>query len=140
MTQWVRFRASDDGQVGFGVLEANGVLEHSGDLFASPRPTGRSLPRDTVTLLNPCQPSKIVALWNNFHALGAKLGKAAPSHPLFLLKPGTCVIGPGEAIQRPQGLFRQDRIRRRVGNRDRPQVQRCQSLSRRLASSLAIRV
>jgi 2-keto-4-pentenoate hydratase/2-oxohepta-3-ene-1,7-dioic acid hydratase in catechol pathway len=101
MTRWVRFRTSD-GRVGFGVLEANSVLEHSGDLFASPQPTGRSLSVGTVTLLNPCQPSKIVALWNNFHALGAKLGKAAPSHPLFLLKPGTCVIGPGEAIRRPK--------------------------------------
>jgi 2-keto-4-pentenoate hydratase/2-oxohepta-3-ene-1,7-dioic acid hydratase in catechol pathway len=29
------------------------------------------------------------------------LDKAAPSHPLFLIKPESCVIGPGEDIQRP---------------------------------------
>lgn len=100
MTQWVRFRSAD-GRVGFGTLHGDHVVEHSGDLFASSGSTGRSLPSGTFTLLNPCQPSKIVALWNNFHALGAKLGKAAPNHPLFLIKPETCVIGPGAAIQRP---------------------------------------
>jgi 2-keto-4-pentenoate hydratase/2-oxohepta-3-ene-1,7-dioic acid hydratase in catechol pathway len=83
------------------VLNGNAVLEHSGDMFDSPQTTGRALPLRTITLLAPCQPSKIVALWNNYHALAAKLGKAAPNHPLFLIKPGTCVIGPGEAIQRP---------------------------------------
>jgi len=34
--------------------------------------------------------------------LAAKLGKAAPSHPLFLLKPASCVVGPGEPIRRPR--------------------------------------
>ncbi len=101
MTRWVRFRAVD-GAVGFGTLHGDHVVEHSGAMFTSSSPTGRSLPSGTFTLLNPCQPSKIVALWNNFHALAAKLEKAAPTHPLFLLKPALCVIGPGEAIQRPR--------------------------------------
>ena len=48
-------------------------------------------------------PSKIVALWNNFTALSVKLGKAPPSHPLFLIKPGTSVIGPNQPILRPAG-------------------------------------
>jgi 2-keto-4-pentenoate hydratase/2-oxohepta-3-ene-1,7-dioic acid hydratase in catechol pathway len=77
-------------------------MEHAGELFVSAGPTGRSLAAGSFTLLNPCQPSKIVALWNNFHALAAKLGKAAPSHPLFLIKPASCVVGPGEAIRRPR--------------------------------------
>jgi 2-keto-4-pentenoate hydratase/2-oxohepta-3-ene-1,7-dioic acid hydratase in catechol pathway len=100
MTQWVRFLRTD-GEVGFGTLHGDHVVEHRGEMFASSGPTGRSLAKGTFTLLNPCQPSKIVALWNNYHALGAKLGKAAPVHPLFLIKPASCVIGPGEAIQRP---------------------------------------
>lgn len=49
----------------------------------------------------PCQPSKIVALWNNFHALAVKLDKPLPRHPLFLIKPSSCVIGSGETIRRP---------------------------------------
>jgi 2-keto-4-pentenoate hydratase/2-oxohepta-3-ene-1,7-dioic acid hydratase in catechol pathway len=99
-TRWARFR-SNDGRVGIGALEDDSLIEHEGSLFDVGKPTGRTLASGTYTLLSPCEPSKIVALWNNFHALGAKLGKAAPAHPLFLIKPGTCVIGPGERIRRP---------------------------------------
>ena len=102
MSRWARFR-SNDGHVGFGLVEGTHILEHEGDLFADKRPTGRKFAQDAVALLSPCAPSKIVALWNNFHALAEKLGKPAPTHPQFLLKPGTSVIGPNEPIQRPRG-------------------------------------
>jgi 2-keto-4-pentenoate hydratase/2-oxohepta-3-ene-1,7-dioic acid hydratase in catechol pathway len=97
--QWARFRSSDG--VGFGVLEEDRILEHEGDMFGSARPTGRTLAANSCKLLPPCNPGKIVALWNNFHALAAKLGKQAPSHPLFFLKSGTSLIGPDEPIVRP---------------------------------------
>jgi 2-keto-4-pentenoate hydratase/2-oxohepta-3-ene-1,7-dioic acid hydratase in catechol pathway len=102
MTCWARFR-SNEGRLGFGAFAGDRVTEYRGDLFESPEPTQKQLARDEFTLLSPCLPSKVVALWNNFHALAAKLGKAAPLHPLFLLKPGTAVIGPGEPIERPTG-------------------------------------
>jgi 2-keto-4-pentenoate hydratase/2-oxohepta-3-ene-1,7-dioic acid hydratase in catechol pathway len=97
---WLRFRCLE-GRIGFGVLGSDGIREFSGDLYESPRPSGRTLPLDTVTLLAPCVPSKIVGLWNNFHALAVKLAKAAPVHPLFFIKPGSCAIGPGQPIERP---------------------------------------
>jgi 2-keto-4-pentenoate hydratase/2-oxohepta-3-ene-1,7-dioic acid hydratase in catechol pathway len=100
--RWARFRAGD-GRVGFGVLEDTHIAEYEGDMFGASRPAGRSIARHECTLRSPCAPSKIVALWNNFHALSAKLGKAAPAHPLFLIKPGTSVIGPDEPILRPAG-------------------------------------
>jgi 2-keto-4-pentenoate hydratase/2-oxohepta-3-ene-1,7-dioic acid hydratase in catechol pathway len=97
-----RFRTSD-ARVGFGVVVLDHIEECAGDYFTSPTPTGASVALSEVTLLSPCTPSKIVALWNNFHALAAKLGKPVPEHPLFLIKPGTSVAGPGEAISRPSG-------------------------------------
>ena len=100
--RWARFQTKE-GQVGFGTFDDEGIAEYAGDLFDAPRATGRRLPRGSFTLLAPCQPSKMIALWNNFHALAEKLGKQAPSHPLFLIKPGTSIIGPGEAIRRPTG-------------------------------------
>jgi 2-keto-4-pentenoate hydratase/2-oxohepta-3-ene-1,7-dioic acid hydratase in catechol pathway len=102
MTQWARFM-SNDGRSGFGVFEQGCIVEYEGDLFNSPRPAGRTISSEACALQSPCAPSKIVALWNNFHALGAKLGKQAPAHPLFLLKPGTSVIGPEHPIRRPTG-------------------------------------
>jgi 2-keto-4-pentenoate hydratase/2-oxohepta-3-ene-1,7-dioic acid hydratase in catechol pathway len=83
------------------LLEENRIVEYEGDLFDQPEPTGRTIPREPITLLSPCAPTKIVALWNNFHALAAKLGKQVPVHPLFLIKPGSSVAGPGDPIRRP---------------------------------------
>jgi len=100
MPSWVRFRHAD-GRERFGALDGERIVEHAGDAFASPRPTGVTFARSDVALLAPCAPSKIVALWNNFHALGAKLGKKAPAHPLFLIKPASSLAGPGDAIRRP---------------------------------------
>ncbi|MFI4890102.1 MAG: fumarylacetoacetate hydrolase family protein [Steroidobacterales bacterium] len=98
--RWARFRTRD-GDPGFGTWTDAGIAVHDGDMFAAARPTGVHLSPGQFTLQSPCNPSKIVALWNNFHALAAKLGKAASAHPLFLIKPSTCVIGPGECIERP---------------------------------------
>jgi 2-keto-4-pentenoate hydratase/2-oxohepta-3-ene-1,7-dioic acid hydratase in catechol pathway len=101
-TRWARFR-SVDGRSGFGVFEESHILEYDGDLFGSPQPTGARIAHGSYTLLSPCAPSKIIALWNNFHALAQKLGKQAPTHPLFLIKPATSVIGPNDSIRRPTG-------------------------------------
>ncbi|MGA2777256.1 MAG: fumarylacetoacetate hydrolase family protein [Steroidobacteraceae bacterium] len=100
MSCWVRYQ-SRDGSAGFGVLEGTRISEYQGDMFAGPQPTGATLAAGEYTLQSPCTPSKIVALWNNFHALAEKLGKQAPAHALYLIKPGTSVIGHQAAIRRP---------------------------------------
>jgi 2-keto-4-pentenoate hydratase/2-oxohepta-3-ene-1,7-dioic acid hydratase in catechol pathway len=102
VTSWIRFR-STDGRVGFGALCDDGatVAEYSGSMFDAPDPTGQTLSVAQLRRLSPCVPTKVVALWNNFHALAAKLQKSEPSHPLFLIKPSTSVIGPEEPIVRP---------------------------------------
>lgn len=97
----MRFRTADG--IGFGLLEDSHIDEHEGDMFDKPRATGRRCALDAVTLLSPCTPGKIIALWNNFHALALKLDKPAPAHPLFFLKSATSVIGPGQPIVRPAG-------------------------------------
>jgi 2-keto-4-pentenoate hydratase/2-oxohepta-3-ene-1,7-dioic acid hydratase in catechol pathway len=100
VTRWTRFRTAD-GTVGFGVLDGGGIAPHRGLMFDRPRPAGAAVANGAFTLLSPCTPSKIIALWNNFHALGAKLGKQAPSHPMYLIKPASSLAGPGETIKRP---------------------------------------
>jgi 2-keto-4-pentenoate hydratase/2-oxohepta-3-ene-1,7-dioic acid hydratase in catechol pathway len=102
MALWVRYRLPD-ARIGFGVLQGEKVIEHGGDLFGEASPTGREQPKSSVRLLAPCVPSKIIALWNNFHALNAKLGMAPPQHPMFLIKPSTSLAGPDDPIRRPAG-------------------------------------
>ena len=99
MTAWVRFRY--EGRAGFGTLTPAGISVHDGDMFGDPEPAGRILPLDAVDLLPPATPSKIVALWNNFHALATKLNQPKPPEPLYLLKATTSIAAPGAVIRRP---------------------------------------
>ena len=99
--RWVRF--IDAGSTGFGTLEGQQVQEFTGSLFDRPAPTGRVLPLAELKLLAPTQPSKVVALWNNFKALGDKLGLSAPNEPLYFLKSPNSFLNPFETIVKPPG-------------------------------------
>ncbi len=99
MQHWVRFRHARE--EGFGLLEGNAIAAHSGSIYDSPRPNGVYLQRDAVELLPPSQPSKVIALWNNFRALAAKLGVAEPAEPLYLLKAPSSITRPGATVHRP---------------------------------------
>ena len=97
---WVRF--SHDGAVGFGLLDGARIRVHTGDLFAHPEATDRVLALADVKLLSPTQPTKVIALWNNFAALGAKLNLAVPAEPLYLLKSPNSFANPGDVIRQPR--------------------------------------
>lgn len=99
VTNWVRFR--HNGQTGFGVLADCRIAVHAGEMFGTAKPSGQMLALGEVELLAPTEPSKIVALWNNFHALAAKLNSPEPAEPLYLLKATTSVTAPGAVIERP---------------------------------------
>lgn len=83
-TRWVRFLL--DGTESFGQLQGERVLEHRGSLFGDNAPTGRSVALQDVKLLAPVQPTKVIALWNNFGQLREKLQLGLPEEPLYLLK------------------------------------------------------
>ena len=99
MTSWVRFRHQD--QIGFGTLSDQNITVHHGDMFDSPKANGKTLALADVELLAPTTPSKIVALWNNFHALAAKLEKPEPPEPLYLLKAPTTAASPNAVVRKP---------------------------------------
>jgi len=100
MTQWVRFER--DGRTGFGTLDGDTITIHSGDIFAGAKPTGETVKRSAVKLLTPCEPSKMVCLWNNFHQLAAKNNFAVPPEPLYFLKANNAFCGPDTPIDRPK--------------------------------------
>jgi 2-keto-4-pentenoate hydratase/2-oxohepta-3-ene-1,7-dioic acid hydratase in catechol pathway len=97
---WVRF--IDQGEIRFGTLEqGDRVRVCEGDMFAGALPTDRTVPLDQVQLLTPVVPGKIIALWNNFHALGAKLGLSDPAEPLYLIKAPNSQLAPRGVIRKP---------------------------------------
>jgi 2-keto-4-pentenoate hydratase/2-oxohepta-3-ene-1,7-dioic acid hydratase in catechol pathway len=100
MARWLRFE--QDGKLEFGTLEDGVIRVFQGDMFAGPSPTGRSVQLSDVRLRTPCDPSKMICLWNNFHELAAKLGSAAPDEPLYLLKAPSAFVAHGDTIHRPK--------------------------------------
>ncbi|MGQ0676629.1 MAG: 2-dehydropantoate 2-reductase, partial [Rhodospirillales bacterium] len=100
MTQWVRFERK--GRAEFGTLEDGIVTVHTGDMFAGAKPTNETVKLADVRLLAPCEPSKMVCLWNNFHQLAAKFGFPIPDEPLYFLKAPNALHPPGLPIQRPK--------------------------------------
>lgn len=99
MTHWVRFRHSD--VTGFGTVSQSEISVHDGEMFGKSRANGRRLALSDVELLAPTEPSKIIALWNNFHALAAKLKVTEPDDPLYLLKAPTTSAAPNAVVKRP---------------------------------------
>ena len=99
MAHWVRFR--HNGATGFGTLAGTTITVHDGAMFGANAPTGATLNRSEVELLAPCAPGKIIGLWNQFHALAAKLNNPVPKEPLYFLKATTSVAAPGAVVKRP---------------------------------------
>ncbi len=100
MPRYLRFQ-KPDGSTGFGTLDGETIAVHSGDLFSGAQPTGATLALSSVPLLTPCVPTKMVALWNNFHALAAKLGQPIPPEPLYFLKANNSFHPHGAQIRVP---------------------------------------
>ncbi len=61
-----------------------------------------------VQLLNPCCPSKIVAVGLNYRDHASELNQELPKEPLLFLKPASSIIGPGESIILPPQSSRVD--------------------------------
>ena len=102
VVRWMRFARAIDGSVGFGTLDASGEIEvHEGDMFGASTPTGERCSIADVVVLPPCQPSKIIGLWNNLEAAASKNGWARPAEPLYFFKPSTACVGHGAAVVPP---------------------------------------
>jgi 2-keto-4-pentenoate hydratase/2-oxohepta-3-ene-1,7-dioic acid hydratase in catechol pathway len=100
MPLWVRFELA--GTPVFGTLEGVLVRVHEGDPFAGARPTERTLPLEGLRLLTPCVPSKLIGLWNNYHASADKNGLAIPKEPLYFIKGANSYAGHEDEIPAPR--------------------------------------
>ena len=96
----VRFEMQ--GRTGYGILEGEKISVLWGtpyDGLGNVSGEGMSLPE--VTLLAPCEPTKIVALGLNYRDHAAEFGRPIPDEPLIFMKTSTAVLGPDEDIISP---------------------------------------
>jgi 2-keto-4-pentenoate hydratase/2-oxohepta-3-ene-1,7-dioic acid hydratase in catechol pathway len=97
--RWLRFHHHDT--VGFGTLEGEKIRVYEGDMFDDPEPTHMTMLLNEVKVLMPAVPGKVLALWNNFRALGQTLGLDTPAEPLYLVKTPNSYLNPNETIRKP---------------------------------------
>lgn len=102
----VRFALN--GRTAYGKLEGELIRGLRSTPFDGLAETGEILALGEVSLLAPCEPSKIIALGLNYHDHAAEFGRQVPDEPLIFLKPSTSVIGPEAAIIYPKMSRRVD--------------------------------
>jgi 2-keto-4-pentenoate hydratase/2-oxohepta-3-ene-1,7-dioic acid hydratase in catechol pathway len=97
ITKYVRY--VHEGQTTYGILEEATVKVLDGDLFASPHPTGETLRLADVSLLPPCEPSKVIAVGLNYKShLGER---PTPEYPGLFSKFPSSLVGHGDDIVMP---------------------------------------
>jgi len=99
MAKWIRFEQG--GKTGFGTLEGETIAVHEGDLFAGAKPSGQTLKLSEVQVRTPCDPSKMICLWNNFHQLAAKNDFYPAKGAALVPQSPECLLAGGQAIERP---------------------------------------
>ena len=98
--RWIRYEHA--GTRAFGTLDGETIARYDGDMFGAPVATGETVALSDVKVLTPTEARKYICLWNNYAALGAKLGLAVPATPLFLLKASSSYAASGDVIRKPK--------------------------------------
>ena len=62
---------------------------------------GDPLALDGIDWLPPVQPSKVIALWKNFHALAAKQQQTIPAEPLYALRAPSSLAAHRQPVRKP---------------------------------------
>jgi 2-keto-4-pentenoate hydratase/2-oxohepta-3-ene-1,7-dioic acid hydratase in catechol pathway len=99
MAHWIRFEY--EGRIAFGTLADAEIVVYEGEMFGQCQPSGQVVPLGAARVLTPCEPTKMVALWNNFYQLAEKLGQAIPPEPLYFLKANSSFHPPQQPIRVP---------------------------------------
>ena len=97
---YVRFRHGSE--VKYGVVEGQTVNVLDQDfLNSAAKPTGETIQLETVSLLAPVQPTKVVCVGVNYASHAKEMEHDLPEDPIIFIKPSTSVLSPGGEIVYP---------------------------------------
>jgi 2-keto-4-pentenoate hydratase/2-oxohepta-3-ene-1,7-dioic acid hydratase in catechol pathway len=85
----------------WGILEDDRVFPLAQAPYLGIQINGVARPLQSVKLLAPATPSKLVCVGRNYAEHAAELGNEVPPEPLIFLKPPTTVVGPDEPVVYP---------------------------------------
>jgi 2-keto-4-pentenoate hydratase/2-oxohepta-3-ene-1,7-dioic acid hydratase in catechol pathway len=94
-------RLVTDGGARWGVVEDERVYALVGDPFTAWERGGEMGSLNSLALLAPLVPTKIVCVGRNYPAHATEHGSEVPAEPLLFFKPPSSVIGPGAPIVLP---------------------------------------
>jgi 2-keto-4-pentenoate hydratase/2-oxohepta-3-ene-1,7-dioic acid hydratase in catechol pathway len=109
MTRLTRFATTDGPR--YGIVREDGIIcELVGDdPFADTLEMGAEMgPYETLLLVPPIRPSKIVCVGRNYAAHAAEHQAEVPEEPMIFLKPPSALIGYDLPIQLPDNVGRVD--------------------------------
>ncbi len=96
----VRYQVKNDPpRTGWILDDQVGPIE--GSIFGEYRRLKADTPLDSVRLLAPAQPGKIICVGRNYVEHAKELGNDVPKVPLIFLKPPSSIINPGDPILLP---------------------------------------
>jgi 2-keto-4-pentenoate hydratase/2-oxohepta-3-ene-1,7-dioic acid hydratase in catechol pathway len=101
------YRLNHDGTPRYAAEREGRFRLVEGDIFDK-FSEGREITSESLDLLPPVSPSKIVCIGLNYKDHAAEQHKALPEEPLIFIKPSTAVVGPGEPIELPPDVGRVD--------------------------------
>ncbi len=98
----LRARIEHAGRARIGTVHGDRIHLHEGTIFDPGPATGEEVAVADATWLTPTEPTKMVALWNNFRAAAEKNGWAIPVEPLTFLKAPNTFAAHGQPIPVPK--------------------------------------
>lgn len=98
--KYVRFKTTA-GEINYGILRNDIITALEGSIYKNHRITEDTYSVNTVKLLAPVEPTKVICVGLNYLDHAEEFGMPIPAEPLFFLKPSTSVIGPEDNIIYP---------------------------------------
>ena len=105
MARYIRFRQAE--RTAYGRLEGDTVHVLRGGLFDGREDSGETLPLSDLTLLAPCQPTKVLCVGFNYRDHAEEFNTPIPEQPNIFMKPLTALTGPEAPVYFPKALTRQ---------------------------------
>ena len=97
----VRYQDASSGAPAFGIVENGTVYVGEGDLFAGLTKGAEVGSFDSLEILAPIEPGKVMAIGMNYlkHVKELDATREVPTEPVVFMKPQSSIIGPGKAIE-----------------------------------------
>lgn len=97
----VRYQDAGTGQPAYGIVEDGVVFAGEGDVFAGLTKGAEVGAYDSLEILAPIVPGKVIAIGMNYlkHVKELDATREVPTEPVVFMKPVSAIVGPGKAIE-----------------------------------------